>query len=117
MIADSDSLLYQFLDIIEAFSSPDQVFDMISSFVSGCTDAAETQHLRASVRIIIFDDFLKYDSTFGVKILLYSERMNQYQTRLRFFIICDRMLFSSSLNYSFLKTEIILNKFDNSEYF
>lgn len=47
-----DSLFYQFLDIVEAFSSQEQVFDMINSFVNGCGDALEiTGNLRKNEKM------------------------------------------------------------------
>ncbi len=45
---ETDALFYQFLDIVEAFNSPEQVFDMIISFVNGCTDSSEMSQ-RSSV--------------------------------------------------------------------
>lgn len=47
---DIDSLLYQFLDIVEAFNSSEQVFDMINSFVNSCSDFVDSSsNLRSNV--------------------------------------------------------------------
>lgn len=58
-----ESLCYQFLDIVEAYNSPEQVFDMINNFCSGCSDAVENvPNLRsyASTHFSLFYRFCIY---------------------------------------------------------